>query len=292
LLDRPNEEGAAASPLKRNGSGYGLFERIKMPKFDSAESPSTPLKVAMADASTASSPAAFTWIRDQLEAEGVEMRVHAFQPPVVGVNGVSALFKVVAFDFFNNKAMKTYWTHKPDIMAEVMALDAEMPLAADGIKLPEFLHDLRVALVRRIPCGPNEVSSYESGKAKVKIEKMLFFTYVPMQLTTDDFKVLSGNFLELANSDAVKHACYMSLGRKINSEAFVSHTHPRNGKHWEKLAGAAKNPKVFEEKSLNCVFMDSLVVKMVGDVCGRDIGQSLWTPEMKLFAFNPGTKEN
>jgi hypothetical protein len=37
--------------------------------------------------------------------------------------------------------------------------------------------------------------------------------------------------------------------------------------------------------------MDSLVVKMVGDICGRDIGQSLWTPEMKLFAFNPGTKE-
>jgi hypothetical protein len=94
------------------------------------------------------------------------------------------------------------------------------------------------------------------------------------------------------NSDAVKHACYMSLGRKINSEAFVSHTPPRNGKHWEKLAGAANNPKVFEEKSLNCVFMDSLVVKMVGDICGRDVGQSLWTPEMKLFAFNPGTKEN
>jgi hypothetical protein len=84
----------------------------------------------------------------------------------------------------------------------------------------------------------------------------------------------------------------VSLGRKINSEAFVSHTHPSNGECWEKLAGAAKNPKVFEEKSLNCVFMDSLVVKMVGDICGSNFGQSLWTAEMKLFAFNQGTKEN
>jgi hypothetical protein len=38
--------------------------------------------------------------------------------------------------------------------------------------------------------------------------------------------------------------------------------------------------------------MDSLVVKMVEDICGRDFGKLLWTPEMKLFAFNPGTKEN
>jgi hypothetical protein len=81
-----------------------------MPKFDSAESPSAPLKGAMADASTALSPAAFTRIRDQLESEGVEMRVHVFQPPVVGVNGVSALFKVVACDFFNNKGTPTLAT--------------------------------------------------------------------------------------------------------------------------------------------------------------------------------------
>jgi hypothetical protein len=111
------------------------------------------------------------------------------------------------------------------------------------------------------------------GKAKVKIEKMLFFTCVPLQLTIDDFKVLIGNFLESANSEPVKHACHMSLGRKINSEAFVSHTHPCNSKCWEKLAGAAKNPMVFEEKSLNCAFMDSLVVKMVGDLHGRDLRQ-------------------
>jgi hypothetical protein len=152
------------------------------------------------------------------------------------VNGAPALFKIVAFDFMNYKANKTYWTHKPDIMAEVLALDAEMALAADGNKLPGFLHDLRVALIRRLPCGPNEVSSYESGKAKVKIEKMMFFTYVPLKMEIDDFKVLSGNFLELVKSDAVKHAYYMSLGRKINSEAFVSHTHPCTGKYWEKLA--------------------------------------------------------
>jgi hypothetical protein len=164
LLDRPNEQGAAASPLKRNGSGCGLFERIKMPKFDSAELPSAPLKGAMADASAALSPAASTRIRDQLEAEGVEMRVHVFQPPVVGVNGVSALFKAVAFDFFNNEAMKTCWTHKPDIMAEVMALDAEMPLAADGIKLPEFLHDLRVALVH--PLWSKRIELLRKQKSK------------------------------------------------------------------------------------------------------------------------------
>jgi hypothetical protein len=94
------------------------------------------------------------------------------------------------------------------------------------------------------------VSSYESGNAKVKIEKMLFFTYVTMQSTTDDFKVLSGNFLELANSDAVKHACHMSLGRKINSEAFVSQTHQRNGKHWEKLAGAAKTQRSLRRRAV------------------------------------------
>jgi hypothetical protein len=188
------------------------------------------------------------------------------------------LFKPVAFDFMNDKANKTCWTHKPEILAEVLALDAEMALAADGEKLPGFLHDLRVALVRRVPCGPNEVSSYESGKAKVKIEKMVFFTYVPLQLMIDDFKVLSGNFLELVKSDAVKHACYMSLGRKINSEAFVSHTHPCTGKHWEKLAGAAKNPKVFEEKSLNSLFVDSMVVKMVADIYGSGDSGSLSGP--------------
>jgi hypothetical protein len=247
----------------------------------------------MADASAAMSPAAFTRFKDALQAEGVELKIHIFEPPSVGVNGAPALFKPVAFDFFNNKANKTYWTHKPDILAEVLALDAEMALAADGNKLPGFLHDLRVALVRRLPCGPNEVSSYESGKAKVKIEKMVFFTYVPMRLTIDDFKVLSGNFLELGRSDAVKHAYYMSLGRKINSEAFVSHTHPNTGKYWEKLAGASKNPKVVEEKSLNALFMDSMVVKMVGDIYGSGgLGQSLWTPEMKSFAFSVGTKEN
>ena len=288
----PDKQGVAAGTLKRSG-GYGLFERIKMPKFDGTESPSTPLKGGMADASAAMSPAAFTRFKDAMEAEGVQMNVHVFSPPCVGVNGAPALFKPVAFDFMNNKANKTYWTHKPDIMAEVLALDAEMALAADGNKLPGFLHDLRVALVRRLPCGPNEVSSYESGKAKVKIEKMLFFTYVPLKLTTDDFKVLSGNFLELVTSDAVKHAYYMSLGRRINSEAFVSHTHPCTGKYWEKLAGAAKNPKVVEEKSLNSLFMDSMVVKMVGDIYGSGgLGQSLWTPEMKSFAFDLATKEN
>jgi hypothetical protein len=58
------------------------------------------------------------------------------------------------------------------------------------------------------------------------------------------------------------------------------------------LAGAAKNPKIIEEKSLNCLFMDSMVVKMVGDIYGcGDLGQSLWTPEMKSFAFNVGTKK-
>jgi hypothetical protein len=116
---------------------------------------------------------------------------------------------------------------------------------------------------------------------------------VPLQLTIDNLKVLSGNFLELVKSDAVKHACCMSLGCKINSEVFVSHTHPRTGKHWEKLAGAAKKPKVFEEKSLNSLFMDSMVVKMVADIHGSEnLGQSLWTPEMKSFAFNLGrTKE-
>jgi hypothetical protein len=283
---------AVASPLKRPGC-YGSFERIQMPKFDSTESLSTPNKGGMADASAAMSPAAFTRFKDALQAEGVELKIHIFEPPSVGVNGAPALFKPVAFDFFNNKANKTYWTHKPDILAEVLALDAEMALAADGNKLPGFLHDLRVALVRRLPCGPNEVSSYESGKAKVKIEKMVFFTYVPMRLTIDDFKVLSGNFLELGRSDAVKHAYYMSLGRKINSEAFVSHTHPNTGKYWEKLAGASKNPKVVEEKSLNALFMDSMVVKMVGDIYGSGgLGQSLWTPEMKSFAFSVGTKEN
>jgi hypothetical protein len=172
-------------------------------------------------------------------------------------------------------------------MAEVLALDADIALAADGNKLPGFLHDLRVALVRRLSCGPNEVSSYESGKAKVKIEKMVFFTYVPLKMTNDDMKVLCHNFLELVKSNAVKHAYYMSLGRRINSEAFVSHTHPFTGKYWEKLAGAAKNPKIFEEKSLNCLFMDSMIVKMVGDIYGcGNLGQSLWTPEMKSFASN------
>jgi hypothetical protein len=35
---------------------------------------------------------------------------------------------------------------------------------------------------------------------------------------------------------------------------------------------------------------DSLVVQMVGDVCGSgDLGQPLWTPGMKLF--DPGTKK-
>jgi hypothetical protein len=280
-----------SSTLKRSG-GHGLFERIKMPKFDGTESPSTPLKGGMADASAAMSPAAFSRFKDAMEAEGVQMNVHTFIPPILGVNGAPALFMPVAFDFMNNKANKTYWTHKPEILAEVLALDGEMALAANGEKLPGFLHDLRVALVRRLPCGPNEASSYESGKAKVKIEKMVFFTYVPLQLTIDDFKVLSGNFLELVKSDAVKHAYYMSLGRKINSEAFVSHTHPCTGKYWEKLAGAAKNPKVFEEKSLNSLFMDSMVVKMVGDIYGSgNLGQSLWTAEMKSFAFNLGTKE-
>jgi hypothetical protein len=290
--ETPEEQGFASTALKRSG-GYGLFERIKMPKFNGTESPSTPLKGGMADASAAMSPAAFTRFKDAMEAEGVQMNVHLFSPPTVGVNGAPALFKPVAFDFMNNKANKTYWTHKPDILAEVLALDAEVALAADGEKLPGFLHDLRVALVRRVPCGPNEVSSYESGKAKVKIEKMVFFTYVPLQLTIDDFKVLSGNFLELVKSDALKHAYYMSLGRKINSEAFVSHTHPCTGKHWEKLAGAAKNPKVFDEKSLNSLFMDSMVVKMVGDIYGiGDLGQSLWTSEMKSFAFKSGSKDN
>jgi hypothetical protein len=293
-MENPDMEGVAATALKRSG-GYGAIERIKMPKYEPSEAPSTPVKGGMADASAAMSPAAFSMFKDRLDSEGVEMRVHVFSPPSRGVNGAPALFKVAAFDFMNNKAFKTYWTHKPEILAEVLALDAQMALAADGNKLPGFLHDLRVALVRRLPCGPNEVSSYESGKAKVKIEKMVFYTYVPLKLTIDDFKVLTGNFLELVKSDAVKHAYYMSLGRKINSEAFVSHAHPGTGKHWEKLTGAAKNPNVIEEKSLNCLFMDSMVVKMVGDIYGSgDLGQALWTPEMKSFAFNfnVGTKEN
>ena len=217
-LHSPDKQAVAASTLKRSG-GYGMFERIKMPKFDAAESPSTPLKGGMADASAAMSPAAFSRIKDALESEGVAMNVYVFYPPPSGVNGAPALFKVVAFDFMNNKAFKTYWTHKPDILAEVLALDAEMALAADGNKLPGFLHDLRVALVRRLPCGPNEVSSYESGKAKVKIEKMVFFTYVPLTMTNDDLKVLSGNFLELVKSDAVKRStptiCLLAVGSTL-----------------------------------------------------------------------------
>jgi hypothetical protein len=201
LLETPDKQGFASTALKLSG-GHRLFECIKMPKkFDGTKSPSTPLKGGMADASAAMSPAAFTRFKDAMEAEGVQMNVHKFSPPTVGVNGTPALFMPVAFDYGNNKVNKTCWTHKPDVLAEVLALDAEEALAADGEKLPGFLHDLRVVLVRHVPCGPNKVSSYKSGKAKVKIEKILFFTCVPLQLTIDDWEVLSGNFLELVKSE-------------------------------------------------------------------------------------------
>jgi hypothetical protein len=158
LLKTPDKHGFASSALKRFG-GHGLFERIKMPKFDGTESPSIPLKGGMADASAAVSPAAFTRFKDAMEAEGVQMNVHKFSPPTVGVNRHPGLFKPVAFDFVNNKVNKTCWTHKPDILAEVLVLDAKEALAADREKLPGFLHDLRVALLRRMPCGPHKVSS-------------------------------------------------------------------------------------------------------------------------------------
>jgi hypothetical protein len=156
-LETPDKQGFASTALKHSG-GHGLFECIKMPKFDGTESPSTPLKGGMADASAAMSPAAFTQFKDAMEAKGVQMNVHKFSPPTVGVKGAPALFMPVAFDFVNNKVNKTCWTHKPDVLAEVLALDAEEALAADGEKLPGFLHDLRVALVRRLHWRPRAVS--------------------------------------------------------------------------------------------------------------------------------------
>ena len=271
----------------------GNQESSKKASFNSIASPkraaiSTPTLSSVAKAPKLGSSFSRSSIlnSDKMEKFSQKVKASNSQLEVFHLKLDTATHDIWGFTYKENN--KLYWSWKPNVIEKMIEVEKELGFFADeGTSLEVMLSDVKAALIRATPRGPNIAQEIKINTKGTTLKSYLILGFIP---TTDDeetVKAFALDFFSHFKNEDVQGLYYKAMESSMNASNIINDCLPVKGELWSKLANATEKMTYRKLHCLSELLMDETIHEIMEVTYGfaKDKGSSFWSGWVKKLAF-------
>ena len=177
-----------------------------------------------------------------------------------------------------------YWSWKPTVVDKLSLTDDKVKLFDDGTEVKVYLLQMKAALVRETPGGPNLVSKTVTKSGSY--DNWCLIGAIPKPCSAEDATAQAEVFCEHMAHPKIVAAYHGSMMYSCQSMAIKNDCQP-GANLWRLLAGAAGNIEYRRIYALNEVLLDHKIEEVLRSLYGIQggVSPSMWPVEIRRAGY-------